>query len=448
MSKKPENKSKILVQNVVSLARNYDIGNKLKEKFSRTINLAKYLKDNIRFEYKAAAISAFTVVLAFSVAFMPIASKPANYAQLGKEAEKGKIAAEDKDQYIISIGGEMVLAVASEEDAKAVYEGIKYYYLNGQIDDPTAEVSFDREFRWDLYNAGKEGGETAWEMTPVEAVNYILKGKGETKVHTAVGGDNLWDIAIANSTTVDELLAMNPGLTEDNLKIGMQVNLQAFQPYMYVTTVQETKVQESIPYETVYEDTEALFKGQTKVSKPGQNGSKDVLKKITKLNGMVVGEETLSETLISEPQTQIALKGTKSMSYSVVGSVNTPKKGILGYPMARIEVSSPFGVSRGSSRHTGVDFRNPIGTPIVAAEAGTVVFSGMTRGYGNLVKIDHGGGLQTWYAHCDKLIVSSGNQVVRGQTIATVGLTGYTTGAHCHFEVRLNGTAQNPLNYL
>ena len=110
--------------------------------------------------------------------------------------------------------------------------------------------------------------------------------------------------------------------------------------------------------------------------------------------------------------------------------------------------SSPGGV--GSTNHKGVDIGASKGTPIAAAAAGTVTVAqyGYNGGYGNYVIVSHGNGIQTVYAHCNSLNVSVGQSVAQGQQIATVGNTGNSTGNHLHLEIRVNGVAQNPQNYL
>lgn len=120
--------------------------------------------------------------------------------------------------------------------------------------------------------------------------------------------------------------------------------------------------------------------------------------------------------------------------------------GALGWP-ASGPVTSAYG-SRWGRLHEGIDIGAPYGAPIVAAAAGTVIYAGWLGGYGNLVVIDHGGGVATAYAHQSQIAVSVGQVVSRGQTIGYVGSTGYSTGPHVHFEVRVDGRAVDPLGYL
>lgn len=113
-------------------------------------------------------------------------------------------------------------------------------------------------------------------------------------------------------------------------------------------------------------------------------------------------------------------------------------------------ISSRFG-SRSSVRsgaHTGLDIAAPRGTPIKAAASGTVVHAGDKGSLGNLVVLDHGNGVQTYYGHCDTINVDVGDRVSQGAVIARVGSTGNSTGYHLHLEIRVNGVARNPQNYL
>lgn len=116
-------------------------------------------------------------------------------------------------------------------------------------------------------------------------------------------------------------------------------------------------------------------------------------------------------------------------------------------------ITSPFGyrthpIFGTTIYHSGIDIGIDYGTPIHAADGGTVILAGWCGGYGNAVIIDHGNGLQTLYGHNSSVAVSEGQTVSQGQIIAYAGSTGYSTGPHCHFEVRQNGDAVDPMGYL
>ena len=110
-------------------------------------------------------------------------------------------------------------------------------------------------------------------------------------------------------------------------------------------------------------------------------------------------------------------------------------------------VTSPYGM-RWGRMHEGIDIAAPMGAPVRAAAAGQVIYAGWMGGYGNLVVIDHGGGLATAYAHLSSIAVSLGQAVSQGDLVGAVGSTGHSFGPHLHFEVRVNGAAVDPLGYL
>lgn len=116
-------------------------------------------------------------------------------------------------------------------------------------------------------------------------------------------------------------------------------------------------------------------------------------------------------------------------------------------------ISSGFGwrnapIEGASETHQGIDIASNIGVPVVAAADGKVVKSGWEAGYGNIVQLDHGNGIETIYGHNSQLVVTTGQSVKKGQLIAYVGSTGVSTGPHVHYEVRVNNSAVDPMKYL
>jgi len=130
------------------------------------------------------------------------------------------------------------------------------------------------------------------------------------------------------------------------------------------------------------------------------------------------------------------------------------KGGALGWPLqGRGTINSTFGIRvhpvfKTRTKHTGVDIGAPKGTPVLAADAGEVLYTGWMRGYGQVIIIDHGGDLTTVYAHLSSIECTEDAKVNRGQEIGRVGSTGVATGNHLHFEVRVNGNAVDPMRYL
>ena len=179
----------------------------------------------------------------------------------------------------------------------------------------------------------------------------------------------------------------------------------------------------------------------------------------------VSSKETATKTLneykvakVTEYENKKAEEAKKKAAAIKAKSIATMAKGaptgnINGLALAipvNGSISSRFG-SRGGSRssvHTGLDISTSSGTGIRPVTAGTVVYSGYKGSYGNLLIIDHGNGVQSYYAHCSALYVSAGQQVAPNTTIAAVGSTGNSTGPHLHLEIRVNGNPVNPQNYI
>lgn len=160
--------------------------------------------------------------------------------------------------------------------------------------------------------------------------------------------------------------------------------------------------------------------------------------------------EEIEADLQAKIQEQI--NAASGVSVLPAGPMSSPSAAGLIWPVSGTLTSgfggrsSPGGV--GSTFHEGIDIAVPEGTPIRAAKGGTVIMASYNGGYGNYTCVDHGSGLSTCYAHQSGFAVSSGQRVSQGQVIGYSGNTGASTGPHLHFEVRINGVAQDPLGYL
>lgn len=146
-------------------------------------------------------------------------------------------------------------------------------------------------------------------------------------------------------------------------------------------------------------------------------------------------------TTVKYASSGVKLGSSRALNYAHVNlgmNLVRPVSGIL---------TSRYGYRWGRT-HTGIDIGASHGATIVAAASGTVAFSGWKGELGNLVVISHSNGIQTYYGHCSKLLVSAGQKVSAGQAICKVGSTGKSTGNHLHFEIRINGSSINPQGYI
>lgn len=197
-------------------------------------------------------------------------------------------------------------------------------------------------------------------------------------------------------------------------------------------------------YLTNREDAEKII-DELKEKKSTNKDKLGIVEKYeTELKEFATVDKVVAELYV-KPVVTVASSPVYSSSTNLSGqrvalgvSLTTPVYGII---------TSRFGY-RSSGLHTGLDIGGQTGTTIVAAADGTVTTASYKGGYGNFVVIAHGNGVQTCYGHCNTILVSVGDTVEAGQPIATVGSTGNSTGPHLHLEIRKNGVAQNPQNYL
>lgn len=343
------------------------------------------------------------------------------------------------------IDGNQLAVVPDQDTAQKVIEGIKAYYTPN--DDSIVEVlsvNIREEIKTDNTYEYVDN-----MMDCDSAVQKIVAGVVTPETYIVQDGDTIWDIAIDRGISLDTIQSQNPELNIDNIHIGDTLNLSTTKPYVNVEVVANIKSQESVAYATEKVNDSSIQKGKTKVKQSGKNGTKEVVIKTTKVNGMTTNQEVVSSTVITEPVKEIVAVGTKAVQSTVVASRGTTSsvsaKGFIR-PVNGI-LTSNYGY-RKSGFHTGVDLACSTGTPVVASKAGTVIMSGWNGSYGYCVKIDHGNGIVTLYGHNSKLLVSVGQYVSQGQTIALVGSTGNSSGPHCHFGVYVNGAVQNPWNFI
>lgn len=275
-------------------------------------------------------------------------------------------------------------------------------------------------------------------MNEEAAENTILAG-GIPLEYDVRSSDTASTIGDRYNMSSSYLKALNPNLSE-KLKEDGTVLVSENDPLVTVVT-KETKVYtEKKDYKVKRVKTDSLYEGDTKVHQKGVKGKVKVTAVVECENGIEKSRNVISEETVREPVTKIIYVGTKKRP-SYVGSGHLINPCPAGY------WSSGFGM-RWGRLHRGIDMACAAGNPIYAADGGIVVVATYNYSYGNYIKINHQNGMVTTYAHCSALLVSAGDRVGQGELIARVGNTGNSTGAHCHFEVEVNGVLQNPANYL
>ena len=250
--------------------------------------------------------------------------------------------------------------------------------------------------------------------------------------YNAKRGESTAEIATQNGITLEQLVALNPeqilkDTIEENTKLLVAENQS-------VITVKTTRTQvrtERIAYKNVVTRDSRFNVGYYWFASSGQDGEKTITTEIVYENGVEVSRSVVSEEITKEPVNQEIVIGTNG-----AGGGSGVGTGSFIWP-----TGPGGGISRGfGNGHGGMDIWNSYNTPIYAADSGVVIVSqDTTVGYGRYVIIDHQNGIATLYGHMNQRLVEVGEVVAKGQLIGLMGSTGYSTGSHLHFEVRIGG---------
>lgn len=342
------------------------------------------------------------------------------------------------------LDGELT-AVCSDGDALRAYftSRLEPYEVP---DDPNVSVGFNKQVTLE------DGLYFKDSLQDYADVEKELSGvKQAQKVYTVKTGDTLWDIAHKNDLTFRELCALNtnfkggPLNEKSNIREGDELIVTKEEAALEVRITRIETREEEVAFAIETTKSNEYTKGTTKVLQEGQNGLRRVtFQNVYDTNNVLVEQTILSTEVIKEPVNKKVVQGTKKVKSStkfITGS------GQFIWPVPNYRYCSRWY----GGRHRGVDICAPAGTPIYASAGGTVTKAGYNKagagtGYGYSVIINHGGGYSSVYAHCLSLTISAGQTVKQGQLIGYVGSTGRSTGNHCHFEIRLNGSYIPPQN--
>ena len=342
------------------------------------------------------------------------------------------------------LDGELT-AVCSDGDALRAYftNRLEPYEVP---DDPNVSVGFNKQV---TLEDGLYFKDSLQDYADVE--KELSDVKQAQKVYTVKTGDTLWDIAHKNDLTFRELCALNtnfkgePLNEKSSIREGDELIVTKEEAALEVRITRIETREEEVAFAIETTKSNEYTKGTTKVLQEGQNGLRRVtFQNVYDTNNVLVEQTILSTEVIKEPVNKKVVQGTKKVKSStkfITGS------GQFIWPVPNYRYCSRWY----GSGHKGVDICAAAGTPIYASAGGTVTKAGYNKagagtGYGYSVIISHGSGYTTVYAHCLSLAVHSGQSVKQGQLIGYVGSTGRSSGNHCHFEIRRNGSYIAPQN--
>lgn len=263
----------------------------------------------------------------------------------------------------------------------------------------------------------------------------VTKEKETNKIYVVEAGDCLSTIAEDFDTTVDSIVAIN-GLSgaEAMVYADQELTVAVPKPDISLLVFIGDVYEEEYAAEPTIIGNDSWYTTQENVLQAGASGQREVNALITYEQGVEISREILHTAALQEAVPAVVERGTQ-----------IPPTYIK--PLSGGRFTSGF-KKRWGKWHKGLDWATPIGAPVYASSAGTVAVAGAVRGYGYAVYISHPDGRTTRYGHLSEVLVSPGQQVEQGDTIALSGNTGRSTGPHVHFEILIDGTQVNPLEYM
>lgn len=339
----------------------------------------------------------------------------------------------------IEVDGQTQAYVKSVNEGDTVLQKIKDSYIPNDSSVEAIDVKFRQEV-----SVVPTMCAMSQILTLEDACNDLLTPTLETQTHIVAEGEDLWSIAKAYDMSVTDIIGCNPGLNVSELAVNDEITVARELPILNVATVlQKTQIND-IPYSTKYTTDRQAAMGTQTVTKEGQNGKEKVTLQIVQENGEELFREEVASVVLANPVEREVTVGGAIMAASRSNGDYVASRGTIQWPIYG-PITSYFG---GDRSHTGLDIDGETGDAIYAAQSGTVLFAGWSGGYGYVVKVDHGGGLQTWYAHLSAISVNAGDEVVTGDKVGEMGSTGNSTGSHLHLEVKVDNVAQDPLDFL
>ena len=280
-------------------------------------------------------------------------------------------------------------------------------------------------------------------VTVDEAVSLLTAEQEVQQTYEVQPGDTLSAISMKVDIPMETIVAMNSDYMDSvnsTIHVGQTLVITVPEPELAVEWVNREHYNETYEADVQYVDNDEWFTNQQVVLQEPQAGYREIIADIHYSNDTEVSREIVKQDVLMEAVPKIVERGTKIPPTYI-------------WPLSGGKISSYFGRRRSptagaSSNHKGLDIATPLGSAVYASCGGVVTSCGWQGGYGYAVVIRHPDGKSTRYAHLSKILVSVGQSVSQGQTIARSGSTGVSTGPHLHFEIIIGGSQVDPLGYL